>query len=340
MSSSESSWIRCNGCVKTLPERRLYLTNCNHIFCLLCLGADVENEEVICPECTSRTHILEINKKMRQDKLIFFRSIESMIDRTMKGFNGAMKMVSEAASFQRRQYEATIKKMSIEREEMTSLIDKMTKENEDLVKDKAQLSAALMDRDPTIKEKNEVISSGLKRDLSHLNSSTRKDNDEIDELKAEIDELRAENRWFKRLLAERNEPVKVLSEKNRELRISPLNVGGFPRVIPPEINPNSLGICRRCRTNMIGRQGSKCDVSLYYQKEVVKTMGRDMRLPDDSTPVKKPCLRGMASQQFPKTPNSKVRFSEMEEIIPMEDSDLDLPYICPNIGHMSNISYR
>uniref|UniRef100_A0A0K0F4X5 RING-type domain-containing protein n=1 Tax=Strongyloides venezuelensis TaxID=75913 RepID=A0A0K0F4X5_STRVS len=318
MSSSESSWVRCNGCVRTSPERRLYLTNCNHIFCLPCLGADAKDKEVNCPKCTSRTRISEINSNLENQKLLLFKDTDWMFNRIMmahnekmKEFDKSMKVLGAVTSFQRRHYKINMQKMSMERKQMTSLIDKLEKEKKDLIKDNAQLNAALMDKDATMKEKNEVTS-GLKCELTRGDGTIKKDESAVDELKAKI-------RWLSQMLMERKEREKILSERVRELSINYLNVGRYPRVINPKISPNNVGICRGYRTNIAGRQRSQYDASLYYQNEVAKTMGRDMKLPH-SAPVKKSCLRSMVSRQIPKTPCSKVRFSEVEEMLLMDNS--------------------
>uniref|UniRef100_A0A0N5BHX9 RING-type domain-containing protein n=1 Tax=Strongyloides papillosus TaxID=174720 RepID=A0A0N5BHX9_STREA len=331
MSLSESNWVRCSRCVITFQERRLYLTHCRHISYFPRFGSDVRDNEVICSACTFRTRVSEIDSKIGQDELPMFIESEKMLDRITKVFVETTKAIDTVRSFRRRQYETTIKRLITKNEELTNLIDRLEKQNDDSRKSIARLRVLLMGRDATIKEKDEVVD-GLKCKVGRLNATIRKDGNEYDDIIAEI-------RQLTRLLSEQKERNKVLSGRVRELQINSLNVGGYYRMLHPKISPNSLEIRRVNSTNVISRERSKFGVSVFCQNKAVRTMGRDMKLPN-CTPVKKSCLRSRRTQQFPRTPIPKVRFGGVEEIFLMDDSGYDSSQIFPSIGCGRNSSCR
>uniref|UniRef100_A0A0N5BVX7 RING-type domain-containing protein n=1 Tax=Strongyloides papillosus TaxID=174720 RepID=A0A0N5BVX7_STREA len=106
MSLNDSQWIRCNRCIGSLSQMELYLTMCGHIFCLSCLGLDAKQNQADCPTCNSKTHLLEINSKLGQNKTIYFKDPE-------EESKEVKKKEEKIKSFQRYHFENNMKVMYI-----------------------------------------------------------------------------------------------------------------------------------------------------------------------------------------------------------------------------------
>uniref|UniRef100_A0A0K0G1H9 RING-type domain-containing protein n=1 Tax=Strongyloides venezuelensis TaxID=75913 RepID=A0A0K0G1H9_STRVS len=307
MALNDSQWIRCNRCIGSLSQMKLYLTMCGHIFCLSCLKLDTKQDQADCPTCNSNSRISEINLKLEQNKSVYFKDVE-------EEYKEVKKKIDKIRNFQRYHFENNMKNLSVKFSRVAEAVKAEGKMDEKFKRRETQLLAIIKEKEDMIKKKDATIKEKEGEIINLKNEVTQ------------VNHLASKYKECGRALQDRLKQHEIYSQQSKEKLLS----------AQAKLDLNNLKR-RGHDSNKTNNQKpdhdlSKLSFSFNLQKEMNQPSGKRSR----SSGYMSSEMPNIRDSEFPRFKKPSVpMFIPNKNLFTLEDSNVEKSFAFPGISDES-----